>query len=57
MLSFCLCDVQRRDVQAGLLLDTRLNLAVGRLVSVLVTGELIRVNAHLDDIIRLLMDQ
>ena len=57
MLSFYLCDVQWRDVQTGLLLDARLNLAVGRLALGFGDGELVRVNAGLDDIIRLLLDQ
>ena len=50
-------DVQRRDVQTGLLLDARLNLAVGRLALSLGDGQLVRVDADLDDIIRLLLDQ
>ena len=57
MFPLHLCDVQRRDVQAGLLLDARLNLAVGRLALGFGDGELVRVNAGLDDIIRLLLDQ
>ena len=57
MLSFYLRDVQWRDVQTGLLLDARLNLAVGRLALGFGDGELVRVDANLDDIIRLLLDQ
>ena len=57
MFPLHLCDVQWRDVQAGLLLDARLNLAVGRLALGFGDGELVRVNVGLDDIIRLLLDQ
>ena len=57
MFPLYLRDVQRCDVQAGLLLDARLNLAVGRLALGFGDGELVRVNAGLDDIIRLLLDQ
>ena len=57
MLSFHLRDVQRRDVQAGLFLDARLYLAVGRFAFGLGDGELVCVDADLDDIIRLLLDQ
>ena len=56
MLSFHLRDVQRRDVQAGLFLHARLNLAIGRLAFGLGDGQLVRVDADLDDIIRLLLD-
>lgn len=57
MLPLHLRDVQRRNIQAGLLLDARLNLAAGRLAFGLGDGELVRVDADLDDIIRLLLDQ
>ena len=57
MFPLHLCDVQRRDVQTGLLLDARLNFAVGRLALSLGNGELVCVDADLDDIIRLLLDQ
>ena len=57
MLSFHLRDVQRRDVQAGLFLHARLNLAIGRLAFGLGDGELVCVDADLDDIIRILLDQ
>lgn len=57
MLPFYLCDVQRRDVQAGLFLDARLYLAIGRLAFGLGDGQLVRVDADLDDIIRILLDQ
>ena len=57
MFPLHLCDVQWRDVQAGLLLDARLNLAVGRLALGFGDGQLVRVDAHIDDIIRLLLDQ
>ena len=56
MLSFHLRDVQRRDVQAGLFLHARLNLAIGRLAFGLGDGQLVRVDADLDDIIRILLD-
>lgn len=57
MLSFYLCDAQWRDVQAGLLLDVRLKLAAGRLASGLGDGGLVRVDADIDDIVRLLLDK
>ena len=57
MFPLHLCDVQWRDVQAGLLLDVRLKLAAGCLASGLGDGGLVRVDADLDDILRLLLDQ
>ena len=57
MLSFYLCDAQWRDVQAGLLLDVRLKLAAGCLASGLGDGGLVRVDADIDDIVRLLLDK
>ena len=58
MFPYYLCDVQRRDVQAGLLLDARLDLAVGHLALGLGDSQLVRVDdADLGDIVRLLLDQ
>ena len=56
MFPFHLCDVQRRDVQAGLFLDARLNLTVGCFAFGLGDSQLVRTNADFDDIIRLLLD-
>ena len=48
MLSFHLRDVQRRDVQTGLFLDARLNLAAGCLTLGFGDGELVRVDVYLE---------
>ena len=50
MLSFHLRDVQRRDVQAGLFLHARLNLAIGRLAFGFCDVHFININSNPDNI-------